>query len=85
MSAVQLARMLFDEAGYIASIASAGEYQQACSLLEELMDDAFPDPRLIGVLARSLAQWETQSAAFSAFNRDVLRLENAKEDIGPLE
>ncbi len=68
------ARELFEEAAFISHISNDNDYQQALSLMNELVDDYDNQRALIDVLSVSIEQWETTASEFSGFNKRVANI-----------
>ena len=70
------ANALFAQAGFIASIHSAAEYEQALTLMESLIEDYEDNEPLIDILCHSIAEWEAKSEEFTEFNQAVAQMNN---------
>ena len=75
------ARELFEEASFVAHIKNDEDYEQALSLMEELIEDYDNQKSLIDVLCVSVAHWEDSSPEFARFNENI---ENISGDLALL-
>ena len=57
------AHALFDEAGFISSIADEADYARALALMDELVEDYDAQRPLIGILSDAIERWENESGA----------------------
>ena len=84
------AHALFDEAGFISSIADEADYARALALMDELVEDYDAQRLLIGILSDAIERWENESGAFAEFNAriaglggvDALKLLMEQHDLG---
>lgn len=63
------AQRLRDQASFVVEIASDEEYQQALSLMDELIEDYDNQLVLIELLSSSIDRWENSSSDFESFNQ----------------
>jgi HTH-type transcriptional regulator/antitoxin HigA len=70
------ANALFSGAGFIASIDTNEEYEQALTLMESLIEDYDANEPLIDILCHSITQWEATAQQFSEFNQAVAKMSN---------
>ena len=68
------AHALFDEAGFISSIADEADYARALALMDELVEDYDAQRPLIGILSDAIERWENESGAFAEFNARIAGL-----------
>ena len=63
------ANELFSEATYIIEIQNDNEYQQALSLMDELIEDYDNHRPLIELLSASIERWENTAEEINEFNQ----------------
>ncbi|WP_339134295.1 MAG: hypothetical protein WGN25_15005 [Candidatus Electrothrix sp. GW3-4] len=62
---------LFREAGFLSSINTEAEYEQALHLMEELIEEYDKYVPLIEMLSASIERWEHESDEFTQFNQRI--------------
>jgi len=65
------AQRLSDQASFVVEITDGSEYEQALALMDELIEDHDNHLVLIQLLSTSIDRWESNSPAFSQFNKRV--------------
>ncbi|MDF1761559.1 MAG: transcriptional regulator [Coxiellaceae bacterium] len=65
---------LFNEASFISRIRTKNDYQQALSLMDDLIEDYDNNKLLIEVLSVSIERWENKANEFQAFNKQLKSL-----------
>jgi HTH-type transcriptional regulator/antitoxin HigA len=70
------ANELFSEAAFISEIHSDEEYQQALTLMDDLIEDYDKQRPLIEILSNSIERWENSAEEFSGFNQRIAELDD---------
>ena len=65
------AQRLSNQASFVVEIVSEDEYEQALSLMDELVEDCDNHLVLIELLSKSIDRWENDSHEFEEFNHRV--------------
>lgn len=65
------AQRLSNQASFVVEIVSEDEYEQALSLMDELVEDYDNHLVLIELLSKSIDRWENDSHEFEEFNHRV--------------
>ncbi|MCI5149660.1 MAG: transcriptional regulator [Candidatus Electrothrix sp. MAN1_4] len=67
---------LFREAGFLSSINTEAEYEQALELLDQLIEEYDKYVPLIELLSASIERWEHEAEEFAQFNQRIKALDN---------
>ena len=67
---------LFREAGFLSSINTEAEYEQALYLMEELIEEYDKYVPLIEMLSASIERWEHEADEFTQFNQRIEGLDD---------
>ena len=65
---------LFSEASFITEICNDEDYQQALTLMDNLIEDYDKQRPLIEILSSSMERWEDKSKEFTEFNQRIAEL-----------
>lgn len=65
------AKRLVEQASFVVEITCYDEYEQAITLMDELVDDYDNQIVLIELLSKSINRWEDVSDDFAAFNNRI--------------
>lgn len=71
MTCLEDAKTVFRAAPFLSRIHSEAEYQQALTMVDELIDDFDDNIALIERLADAIEEWETSAETFTEFNAGV--------------
>ena len=67
----ETAQHLSEQASFVVEIVNNEEYEQALSLMDELIDDYDNHLVLIELLSQSIERWESSSNGFAEFNQRI--------------
>jgi len=70
------ANELFSEANFISEIQNEDDYQNALSLMDNLVDDYEKQRPLIEILSNTIERWENTSKEFTEFNQRIAKLDD---------
>ena len=70
------ANALFSEASFIIEIRNEEDYQQALTLMDNLIEDYDKQRPLIEILSNSIEHWEDNSEEFTEFNQRIAELDD---------
>lgn len=70
------ANELFSEANFISEIQNEDDYQNALSLMDNLIDDYDKQRPLIEILSNTIERWENTSKEFTEFNQRIDKLDD---------
>jgi len=68
-------RQALTEVPFLTHISNQADYDNALSLMDELIDDYDTNAPLIEILSVSIERWESQSDEFAAFNAELATID----------